>query len=40
MKYLTHPVTLFAVGLIVGAAFGASIPVVSTIAAKIKGATA
>lgn len=39
-KYLTHPVTLVLVGLILGAAYGSKIPVVNTVAAKLPGSQA
>lgn len=35
MKYLTHPVTLVALGMILGAAYGKRVPIVSTIASKL-----
>lgn len=35
MKYLTHPVALIAIGMILGAAYGKRVPVISTVASKL-----
>lgn len=39
MKYLTHPVTLLALGAILGAAYGKRVPGISTVARHLPGSS-